>query len=506
MTERHENGQEAQPERCRPGMPRPTAGGGPSSCSDSAAACAAAPGFATLTPTSRSRPERRHRTVTVLTATGGNGLANGSTVRETQTRGTTVHRSTNSPMATGGTATAGTGSERRTAREEKERDGGGRSAWELAELIRALPMRRGLAAGEGKQRPLSRAAPAIVEYVYQSRFVVAGQVQRRFGEWIRTLRTAQYQLTNLVRQGLLATAPVRSTSPNFPFVYYCTKRGVGLVNETYAGLGSRVQYPVGEECKRRGLALVSILHEVLLSEFELTVRHEVEERSDLNLLATERRYYRPERQLRFDDNERLRSVVPDAGFLWAWGEGNRGTSQNTTGQGMWNLVEFDNGSMPASRVAEKLGRYGDWVESDAGERWLQSAYGRFGLTPPSSGFRLLLVAHDPWHAGRDARRLAALLSVVLSLPAAMRDRVWLTTVEALREAEVLSPPPDRKIWVRGRDCRAWMAAHQSLQVQKQNTLQRQFIYQQLPLLPRHRLLPSPATTLEAESRYALARG
>ncbi|MCA9093703.1 MAG: hypothetical protein KDA68_09470, partial [Planctomycetaceae bacterium] len=108
-----------------------------------------------------------------------------------------------------------------TSRGERERL---RTGWELPELIRPLPRRRRVCAA--KPPRLLPHHPALLEYIYLSRFATASQVQRRFSTWLRSARTTQWQLANLVKLGLLATAPVRSTSPNFPYVYFTTGMGV----------------------------------------------------------------------------------------------------------------------------------------------------------------------------------------------------------------------------------------------------------------------------------------
>lgn len=471
IQEQPENGQAGQHQRRRPlaadALQRPTAGCRPSSCSAPGAADAGPAGFAKLTPTTRSRPPGRRRTATCETATW-NGSQNGSTAQPTD-RG---------------------GGERRRLR----------TGWELPKLVRPLPVRR--KRERRRKRRLPRYAAAIVEYVYQCRFVVASQVLRRFPRWIRAARTVQQQLAALVDAGHLATAPVRSTSPNFPFVYYTTRRGVRLVNETYARLGSARRYPPGEGCKRHGLALQGILHEVLTSEFELAVRRTVEARADLKLLQTERRYFRRERRLRYSDLGKTQSVVPDAGFLLAQEEGRDETSHNISRRGMQYFVEFDAGSMPAPRFGEKLRRYGRWADSDAGQRHLHDIYGQFGLRVPQAGFRLLVVVHDKLHAGGDEKRLAELFTQGLTLPAAMRDRLWFATAADLQAHEADSPPLDAKIWYRGRAAKGWLPAFRSLPEENTNTRRRRYVVQHLPTLPRNALFPSPA----GEAAAALPAG
>lgn len=471
MQEQPQNSQDPQQQRRRPvqadAIPRPTAGCRPSSCSAPGAADAGPPGFAELTPPPRSRPIGRRRTATCETATW-NSRTNGSTARPTVREG------------------------------ERGRDL--RSGWQLPNLIRPLPVRR--RERRRRKRRLQRHWPALIEYVYQSRFVIPSQILRRYPQWLKSARTAQWQLAGLVELGLLATAPVRSTSPNFPFVYYATGRGVRLVNDTYAQAASTRRYPPGEGCKRHGLALQGILHEVLTTEFELAVRQTIGDRPDMKLLLTERRYFRRDRRLRFNDQGRSQTLVPDAGFLVAQ-IAERGTTTGASHnvsfaskifpdrQGILYLVEFDNGTMPAARFGQKLRRYSRWAESDTGLRYLERLYAQFDLRAPESGFRLLVIAHDKLHAGGDQKRLAELFTQGLTLPAAMRDRLWFATAADIASHQEDSPPLAAEIWYRGRAAKAWLPAFYALPERKPNTSRLRYVAEHLPLLDRRSLFPSP---------------
>ncbi len=420
---------------------------------DSGAAGAVPSGFARLTQSIRSRPGGRRRTATGETVTWNNslnGVSNGSTARVTNREG-----------------------------ESRLRTG-----WELADLIRPLPLRR---LRYARTPRLQRHQPAIVEYVYRSRFATASQVQRRYPNWLRSARTTQWQLANLAQLGFLATAPVRSTSPNFPFVYFATGKGVTLVNNTYAAHGISTRHPIGEGRKARGVAIDSILHELLLTEFELAVQRTVESRDDLTLLATERRYYRRERQLRFSQGGHTRRVIPDAGFVVRVGKPQVGTSENTSLATMLNFVELDNGTMPPSRVLQKFQQYGAWAASEEGERYLERSYAKYGTSVPQAGFRLLIVAHDKLRPDGDERRLAALFERALALPAAMRDRLWFATAESLKRFQHDPAPLSGELWYRGRDAKNWLSGAFSSGNDHNTNERRQLVAEGLRSLPRHPL-------------------
>ena len=478
MTEQQKNGQVNPQIRRRPGLavakPRPTAlGEFPRKAEDSGPAVAVPAGFAELTQsTQRSRPDGRRRTATGETSTWNisNGFRNGSLSG-------TLNGSDN-----GSTAPTGRGEKTRL-----------RTGWELPELIRPLPVRQRHCVRTPR---LQHHQPAIVEYVYQSRFATASQVQRRFPDWLRTGRTTQWQLANLVQLGFLATTPVRSTSPNFPFVYFATGRGVRLVNDTYAAHDLDTTYPVGEGRKASGVAVDSILHELLLTELELAVRLTVESRVDLTLLTTERRYYRRDRQLRFSQAGRTRRVIPDAGFMIRVGNADLPMSQNNSFATILNFVELDNGTMPPGRVLEKFQQYAAWSTSESGQKFLQQSYGSHRTSVPQFGFRLLIVVHDKQRPDGDERRLAALFQQSLELPAAMRDRLWFATASDLKERQHQSPPLADEIWYRGRDAKGWLRDYLRLPKQKANGIRRRFVSGQLLALPRHPLFPRRTSVSE----------
>lgn len=360
------------------------------------------------------------------------------------------------------------------------------TAWDLPNLIRPLPVRR---------RPLQKNPrllphyPALIEFVYNSRFAVAFQVQKQFPQYCHNLRTVQYQLANLVHSGYLNTAPVRSTSPNFPFVYFATKLGINLVRDTYAELGMRWDAPATEGLKERGIGLESILHELLLTEWQQAVDTTIRNRPDLKCLVAERRYFRQDKRLKFRDNGKSRQVVPDAGFVIQ-------VSQPANLPILLpHYVEFDNGTMSLPRIAEKFHHYNLWAEADEGRRYLVNLYRQFGITTNQPTFRLVVIAHANHHPGADQRRMIDLFAQSLALPAAMRDRIWLTTAEELRIHQNEDLPLEAAIWLRPRDARAWLGEYQravrssDLAAAQKFALARSFVRERLDILPRHPLFP-----------------
>jgi hypothetical protein len=336
--------------------------------------------------------------------------------------------------------------------------------------------------------------PAVIEFVYASRFATGSQIQRRFPQYLTTQRTTQYQLAALVQLGYLQTAPVRSTSPNFPFVYATTKRGMRLVAETYARLGIISQDRLPETTKSTGIALSSILHELLTTEFDLAVWKTVNSRGDLDRLFCERRYFQRDKQLRFQQNGRTHCVVPDSGFLLRVGNQ---ASKRPDASLLLHFVELDNGTMPLPRILAKFQMYDRWTRSDEGQNYLQMLYAQYGDPRPQPSFRLLVIAHAGSANGSDFHRMTDLLMQTSSLPSAMRDRIWFTTAEQLRREQNTASPLSIPLWLRARDIKSWISEYRhhttnlsSEQMPINSRQSRTFIAKQTQKMPLHAIFPA----------------
>jgi hypothetical protein len=162
------------------------------------------------------------------------------------------------------------------------------------------------------------------------------------------------------------------------------------------------------------------------------------------------------------------------------------------------LVELDNGSMSVARLLAKYQLYAAWADSPEGQAYLIQVYTRLRAQHPQPNFRLLVVAHDALHAGRDARRLEDLYTEALELPGPMRDRIWLTTVASLREHQGDQPPLAAPLWLRARDARDFLADYRAYVAalprdpgQKRYARQRKYVAAQLARSPLHPLFPHP---------------
>lgn len=382
--------------------------------------------------------------------------------------------------------------EQETAREKRQP----RSVWELRELILPLAVRR-RGSGERRRRVSGGERvfdPALVEWVYESRLAIVSQLQRRFPDSLPSQRTAQRHVARLVDAGYLAATTVRSTGPHFPRVLHATGRGLRLVRGAYARLGREWDGPVTEDGKAHGLALDSVLHEILLTEFDLTLYRTVAERPDLTWLQRERRYFRRDRQLTYSEWGRTRRVVPDAGYLIA--------AETPAGRQLLPqmFLELENGTHSVAKIRDKLDRYRRWSEQEAGE-YLQQLYSPHG-EPHKSSFRLLLIAHDKHGTVSDDRRLVDLLVQAIELPRRLRDALWFTTAAALRQYAGDPAPLSAPIWIRAKSLNG-RGDHLGRLPSKSDptriTRQRSFLTERLLKLPRHPLLSHPDSLSDAQN-------
>ena len=393
----------------------------------------------------------------------------------------TATRENSDNSANGDAASAGGATASGTAR-KGERGREARTGWELRELIRPLPVRRKSASTRHK---LHYFDPALIEWVYGSRFAITSQLQRRFPERLPSLRTAQRHVRRLVQMGLLAPAPVRSTGPHFPMVVYATGKGINVLQETYRRFGKDWDGPRTEDGKAHGLALDSILHEILITEFDLAVQQTVDARDDLRLVSRERRYFRRDRRLTYHWRGSTHRLVPDAGYLTA--------VRSDAGRQLLPLMllEMENGTHSMAKLRRKLQSYQRWTEGSAAD-WLSRFYHHYG-EPQKRSFRILLVAHDKHGTVSDERRLVDLLILTLELPANLRDSVWLTTADDLLADRSSAETLDQAVWLRAKDCRSLLTEYRSIppgRGQSQYARRRQFVRGRISSLPKRGLFPN----------------
>jgi hypothetical protein len=367
------------------------------------------------------------------------------------------------------------------------------TAWDLPNLIRPLPIRRRPTAK--RPRILSHYT-AVVEFVYNNRFAIGSQVKKRFPAFLKNMRTTQYQLANLVQMGYLEKAPVRSLSPNCPFVYFATRKGIQLISTKYAELNIYWNSPSTEIVKIKGIALNSILHELFLTEFTTAMHASVARRGDLECLFTERRYFLRDKQLRYEEHGKIHQVIPDAGFLIACLSPEKKHDQNVKPAFLLHFVELDRSTMSLSRrIADKFEHYAKWAESETAQAYLAGLYKRYGGASNHPDFRLVVIAQSDYGQESEMRRLIGMFAQTLELPAKMRDRFWMATAADVHRHQADEMPLAENIWIRPRDARSWLADYrrvinaERLGSHQQAALARNYITERFTELPRHPLFP-----------------
>lgn len=373
--------------------------------------------------------------------------------------------------------------------EQREPTTTAKPAWELTELIRPQSRERKRKTKEREPTELPH-YPHVVAYVYMSRYATAAHIQRRFPAKFKSDRTLRYQLRQLVRLGYLKLADVTSTSPNFPHVYICTGKGLGFLRQKF-----KRELPNARE---EASTLPSILHELFLTEFELGCWATIQPRDDLTIRFTERRYHLKDKTLTFPRHGKQQRLIPDAGFLLSV------TRADQPPAHLLYFVEMDNGTERASVVLDKFRAYEAWAKSERGQQYLVDFYRRYGSEARNPNFRLLMITRHQGDAGDD-HRLAELFTEALELSPAMRDRLWLTTVEATKAHAASEQPLAAPIWYRVRDAKSWQHDYQTFvdslpsgRGQKPQLHQRRYVAEKLPELPRHAMFPRPVTnTIQA---------
>jgi hypothetical protein len=275
---------------------------------------------------------------------------------------------------------------------------------------------------------------AVVECVHRHRFMTAYQVQASLPEMIETERTARAWMKRLRDCRYLAVVPVRNTSHSFYHVHYVTPEGMKFVRQHYEILGLEFSGSV-EDIRPTGKSFEFSLHEILLTEIQIKIAKEVE-RLGLKLRFAERRYR--QNKLQFRDRGKLRTLIPDAGFLI-------GVPPNKSN---WLfLVEFDNGTEPIATLTRKIEGYQAWVGSEEGKTYLEEFYRGQGWKNPQPVIRLLMILHHGVASPEESegRRLRLILD-----RAKLNDQFQ--SMLLLVEATPFNKAPlDAPIWVRPHD-------------------------------------------------------
>jgi len=315
--------------------------------------------------------------------------------------------------------------------------------WELPKLL--TPMHR---YRQGKKHCAKERShyPAILSFVYRNRFAIANQIQHRFSEILKSDRTTRRHLEELESLGFLATAPARGVSPLFPKVYYVTGRGVRKIQESLERKGKPWKHSRIDRRSRdagEGYAAEHIVHEILITEFLLSLWQTVQARPDLELLTVQRRSLVKHLAFRVIIGNRKTRLIPDAMFLF-----------RQQGGGMCCcFLELDNGTMNQKQLRVKFARYAAWAESATGKQFLIDLYQRHGANEPRPMFRILVVVRSRSGTSDDDRR-NELLAGTTDLSDNMRNRLWLMTASDFSGRSNDQFPFEATFWLRASEVKS----------------------------------------------------
>ena len=302
-------------------------------------------------------------------------------------------------------------------------------------------------------RRYSRHARMLLSFFVRHRTALAVHVQRMFPDLFHTDRGTRMHLQTLIARRELDVREGHGTG--VANVYCLTQRGLRVAQEsddTHA-VPDRRRPPTGSH----------LLHELLVTEIAVATVEAVRQRSDLAIPWEERFGFALQRA--------FRDLIPDYGYLLRHPQGLLAC-----------FVEVQSGEESSTRVEAKLHSYAAWATTPAAEDYLIDLYQRHGAQAARPQFRLLLVVHDR-RGAVDTTRLRQCLGATLTLPRAMRHRVWFVGASDLAGAASTDAP----VWVRAKDLDACDVAWDTISKKERRIrLRRAF-----PQLPRHHLFPLP---------------
>ena len=291
------------------------------------------------------------------------------------------------------------------------------SVWELPKLLRSVHEFRKSQPKSCRERPHYR---AILAFVHRNRMAVASQIQRRFSNYLPSDRTARRHLAEMEAMGLLAVVETNGVSPLWPKVYFVTRRGLARLKQALHDQGQEWTETLRDRRRSEGVSAQHVLHEVLTTEFLLSVWEATQKLDDLELMTTQRRSLAKNDAFKVTVAGQLTRLQPDGMFLY-----------RQKGKGMMAcFVEMDLDTMSLKQMREKFRRYQAWSESAVVISFLKNLYGKHGAANPTANFRILVVINSRNYQA-EGRRLSQLLKLATRLSAGIRDRIWLTTVHNL---------------------------------------------------------------------------
>jgi hypothetical protein len=180
--------------------------------------------------------------------------------------------------------------------------------------------------------------------------VTANQVQRRFGQFLKSDRNSRRQLVEMQTLGFLDVQPVNSISPLLPKIYFVTAKGRRHLKAAFAKQGKVWEEAAYDRRRNTGQSFDHIWHEIAITEFLLSVWEATQAQPDWKLPILERRSLIKHPAFEIHRSG-CRRIVPDGLFL----------IQHPKGR-IISLLEIDTGTESQRQLEKKLESYQIWAD------------------------------------------------------------------------------------------------------------------------------------------------
>lgn len=291
------------------------------------------------------------------------------------------------------------------------------SVWELPKLLKSVHHFRKSKPKSCRERPHYK---AILAFIHRNRMAVCSQIQRRFSKYLSSDRTARRHLVEMESLGFLGVVETNNISPLWPKVYFVTSRGLARLRKALMAQGQEWTESHRDRRRSEGVSAQHVLHEVMTTELLLLMSESAQASDDLEILTIQRRSLAKHAAFKVNIGGRATRLQPDGMILY-----------RQRGKGMMVcFIEMDLDSMSLKQMMAKFLRYQAWAESTVGTEYLKALYGRHGATAPSAAFRILVVVSSR-DLQTEHQRVTRLVALAGKLPVEIRNRIWLTTVNAI---------------------------------------------------------------------------
>jgi len=235
--------------------------------------------------------------------------------------------------------------------------------------------------------------------------------------------------------GELAVVQTNNTSPLWPKVYFVTRRGLTKLKQALSQMGQQWTKNLKDRRRPAGQSALHVLHELFIAEFLLNVWSATQACKEFEILTMQRRSLARYDAFKVVVAGRPTRLQPDGMFVY-----------RQQGKGMMCcFVEVDTGSMTLKQLTAKFQRYQAWADSANATAFLTGQYASHGANRPTTSFRILMIVGSGEQTASQ-RRVEQILELLLSFSSALRNRIWLTTVQDINASSESGKMLDRSFW------------------------------------------------------------